>query len=313
MVTHRCAGTACRSTLVAVRVASVVSRYNPPPLHSLRIYPYPLVWPLPRPWSETMVFVKRRDEMSTECEHDGPLTRTKNRLKQDDQIWAWDTWRWQLWRHDVILSAWQQPPFLGLSHEAMYGSELDSWHAPFAAMPQRWGDCLLPHEMIWADLLLSRTMTVGLTAHNADSLTDALNLRRLTVTKPSSMTWHDVTQPKVSLPELIVRSAELPSEPELLLPRLKLDSSTSIDVEADSLSLSSCGLTRLSTTVKLRSISNSVMLDLNSPPEVRRASMWGWLLRMILITRSVSLTCGCCMISKMVCERYQFEIATDSW
>ena len=23
--------------------------------HSLRIYPYPMVWPLPRPWSETMV------------------------------------------------------------------------------------------------------------------------------------------------------------------------------------------------------------------------------------------------------------------
>ena len=25
--------------------------------HSLRIYPYPMVWPLPRPWSETMVSI----------------------------------------------------------------------------------------------------------------------------------------------------------------------------------------------------------------------------------------------------------------
>ena len=25
--------------------------------HSLRIYPYPVVWPLPRPWSETMVSI----------------------------------------------------------------------------------------------------------------------------------------------------------------------------------------------------------------------------------------------------------------
>ena len=27
------------------------------PYHSLRIYPYPMVWPLPRPWSETMVSI----------------------------------------------------------------------------------------------------------------------------------------------------------------------------------------------------------------------------------------------------------------
>ena len=25
--------------------------------HSLRIYPYPMVWPVPRPWSETMVSI----------------------------------------------------------------------------------------------------------------------------------------------------------------------------------------------------------------------------------------------------------------
>ena len=25
--------------------------------HGLRIYPYPMVWPLPRPWSETMVSI----------------------------------------------------------------------------------------------------------------------------------------------------------------------------------------------------------------------------------------------------------------
>ena len=28
-----------------------------PVIHCLRIYPYPMVWPLPRPWSETMVLI----------------------------------------------------------------------------------------------------------------------------------------------------------------------------------------------------------------------------------------------------------------
>ena len=29
----------------------------PSGFHNLRIYPYPMVWPLPRPWSETMVSI----------------------------------------------------------------------------------------------------------------------------------------------------------------------------------------------------------------------------------------------------------------
>ena len=55
----------------------------------------------------------------------------------------------------------------------------------------------------------------------------------------------------------MVRTAEPGVDPEFLFPRcLNAESSTSIDDEADS--LTSHGLMRMSTTVKLLSISNSV-------------------------------------------------------
>ena len=34
--------------------------------HSFRIYPYPMVWPLPRPWSETMVSIPFRAQKTLE-------------------------------------------------------------------------------------------------------------------------------------------------------------------------------------------------------------------------------------------------------
>ena len=34
--------------------------------HSLRIYPYPMVWPLLRPWPETMVSTTLKPSLSTE-------------------------------------------------------------------------------------------------------------------------------------------------------------------------------------------------------------------------------------------------------
>ena len=34
--------------------------------HSLRIYPYPMVWPLPRPWSETMVSIPLSPQKAVE-------------------------------------------------------------------------------------------------------------------------------------------------------------------------------------------------------------------------------------------------------
>ena len=38
----------------------------PSVIRSLRIYPYPMVWPLPRPWSETMVSVPLRAQKTLE-------------------------------------------------------------------------------------------------------------------------------------------------------------------------------------------------------------------------------------------------------
>ena len=35
-------------------------------VHSLRIYPYPMVWPLPRPWSKTMVSIPLRAQKTLE-------------------------------------------------------------------------------------------------------------------------------------------------------------------------------------------------------------------------------------------------------
>ena len=44
--------------------ARIISGF--PKIHSLRIYPYPLVWPLPRPWSETMVSTPFRAQKTLE-------------------------------------------------------------------------------------------------------------------------------------------------------------------------------------------------------------------------------------------------------
>ena len=52
-----CAAVAILNFAFLVREILAESYVNSKFSHSLRIYPYPMVWPLPRPWSETMVSI----------------------------------------------------------------------------------------------------------------------------------------------------------------------------------------------------------------------------------------------------------------
>ena len=45
------------------------------PFHNLRIYPYPMVWPLPRPWSETMVSIPLWTQKTLQIKDFGGLER----------------------------------------------------------------------------------------------------------------------------------------------------------------------------------------------------------------------------------------------
>ena len=257
----------------------------------------------------------------TKCPQKVNTTRTRNETDQT-RLWGWichfevvmhlsmrhmtmtsieTTW-WWLW------VAWQTASF-DLSQWAksrQWGWYLISWHAPFADWLRNPDyDCHLPHIMNWGELLSRRWLWVLMLTKLIHWM---LTWTWGTCLWPVQILWHDLIQPKVSLPELIVSTAEPALELELFLPRLKLDWSTSIDCE----SLISHGLTRMSTTAKLRSISNSVMLDLSFPPE-KKFSMWGWLWRMILRMRSVSLTCVLRMISRIVSDMYHEATETDSW
>ena len=49
-------------------------------IHNLRIYPYPMVWPLPRPWSETMVSIPLRTQKALQI---------KGFLGLERPFWIW--------------------------------------------------------------------------------------------------------------------------------------------------------------------------------------------------------------------------------
>ena len=227
--------------------------------------------------------------MSTKCEHD--QNQKSHETRWPDHIMGLDFLLWNLFAfehetHDndgywdnmiMILSSLNSTPhFWHLSHEAS-GMSMILDTLPLWLRPQPW---ILPHEMSWAD-------QYSVDAEGEiDSWPSWLTRWSWTwgadcdQTKFADMTW---AQPKMSLPALIVGTAEPGVDPELLLPCLKLESSTSIDDDPDS--LSSQGLIRMLTTVKLRSVSSSVTAWRNSLPDVRRDSMnpceddcleWSW-------------------------------------